>query len=157
MKREKHNYRTVWKTTFIVSSSKFARTNPIYHLLVLLKIDREVDARRRCIRALNVGWINMPQNYVQTLYFHNFTSSSSSRESWWVYNKILRFVMFCYVAYKLFVKSHACAWQRCSGCCCLTYSTTLKPGFHYPSWRPELTTRVDGRAVSTSRAMETGL
>ena len=27
----------------------------------------------------------------------------------------------------------------------------VKPGFHYPSWRPELTARVDGWRVSTSR------
>ena len=30
-------------------------------------------------------------------------------------------------------------------------STTLKPGFHYPSWRPELTARVDGWPVSIIR------
>ena len=40
---------------------------------------------------------------------------------------------------------------------------TLKPGFHYPSWRPELTARVDGWPVSITRqygpcwrVMETG-
>ena len=27
----------------------------------------------------------------------------------------------------------------------------VKPGFHYPSWRPKLTARVGGRPVSTSR------
>jgi len=27
----------------------------------------------------------------------------------------------------------------------------LKPGFHYPSWRPELTARVDGWPVSITR------
>ena len=27
----------------------------------------------------------------------------------------------------------------------------VKPGFHYPSWRPELTTRVDGWPVSITR------
>ena len=36
----------------------------------------------------------------------------------------------------------------------------LKPGFHYPSWRPELTARVDGWPVSINgpcwRVMETG-
>ena len=39
----------------------------------------------------------------------------------------------------------------------------IKPGFHYPSWRPELTARVDGRPVSITRqhgpcwrVMETG-
>jgi len=37
--------------------------------VVLLKIDLEVDARRGCIRVLNVGWINMAQNYVESLYF----------------------------------------------------------------------------------------
>jgi len=29
--------------------------------------------------------------------------------------------------------------------------TQLKPGFHYPSWRPELTARVDGWPVSITR------
>ena len=29
--------------------------------------------------------------------------------------------------------------------------TVLKPGFHYPSWRPELTARVDGWPVSITR------
>jgi len=28
---------------------------------------------------------------------------------------------------------------------------SLKPGFHYPSWRPELTARVDGWPVSITR------
>ena len=28
---------------------------------------------------------------------------------------------------------------------------TFKPGFHYPSWRPELTARVDGWPVSITR------
>jgi len=30
----------------------------------------------------------------------------------------------------------------------------LKPGFHYPSWRPELTARVDGWPVSITRQHE---
>ena len=29
--------------------------------------------------------------------------------------------------------------------------STIKPGFHYPSWRPELTARVDGWPVSITR------
>jgi len=49
---QRKTIRTVWKTTFIVSNSKFARTKPIYHFagllivissVVLLKIDLEVD------------------------------------------------------------------------------------------------------------------
>jgi len=35
-------------------------------------------------------------------------------------------------------------------CYCLMWSR-LKPGFHYPSWRPELTARVDGWPVSITR------
>ena len=42
-------------------------------------------------------------------------------------------------------------------------SARVKPGFHYPSWRPELTARVDGWPVSITRqhrpcwrVMETG-
>jgi len=31
---------------------------------------------------------------------------------------------------------------------------SLKPGFHYPSWRPELTARVDGWPVSITRQHE---
>jgi len=29
----------------------------------------------------------------------------------------------------------------------------LKPGFHYPSWRPELTARIDGWPVSITRQL----
>ena len=29
----------------------------------------------------------------------------------------------------------------------------LEPGFHYPSWRPELTARVDGWPVSITRQL----
>jgi len=32
-----------------------------------------------------------------------------------------------------------------------TFTITIKPGFHYPSWRPELTARVDGWPVSITR------
>ena len=32
----------------------------------------------------------------------------------------------------------------------------LKSGFHYPSWRPKLTARVDGRPVSSTRQVNTG-
>ena len=32
-----------------------------------------------------------------------------------------------------------------------TMLETVKPGFHYPSWRPELTARVDGWPVSITR------
>ena len=32
-----------------------------------------------------------------------------------------------------------------------TVKQWLKPGFHYPSWRPELTARVDGWPVSITR------
>jgi len=38
--------------------------------------------------------------------------------------------------------------------CCsqhLTLTAKVKPGFHYPSWRPELTARVDGRPVTITR------
>jgi len=35
-------------------------------------------------------------------------------------------------------------WKRHKG-------DELKPGFHYPSWRPELTARVDGWSVSITR------
>ena len=31
------------------------------------------------------------------------------------------------------------------------YMLIVKPGFHYPSWRPELTARVDGWPVSITR------
>ena len=31
----------------------------------------------------------------------------------------------------------------------------VKPGFHYPSWRPELTARVDGWPVPSTRLVET--
>jgi len=31
------------------------------------------------------------------------------------------------------------------------FSVSLKPGFHYPSWRPELTARVDGWPISITR------
>jgi len=33
----------------------------------------------------------------------------------------------------------------------MTSVTPVKPGFHYPSWRPELTARVDGWPVSIAR------
>ena len=33
----------------------------------------------------------------------------------------------------------------------LLLTLTLKPGFHYPSWRPELTALVDGWLVSITR------
>jgi len=29
--------------------------------------------------------------------------------------------------------------------------SAVKPGFHYPSWQPELTARVDGWPVSITR------
>ena len=37
--------------------------------VLLLKVDLKIDARHRCIRVLNVGWINTTQNNVQSLYF----------------------------------------------------------------------------------------
>ena len=33
----------------------------------------------------------------------------------------------------------------------VAFTSTVKPGFHYPSWRPELTARVDGWPVSVTR------
>jgi len=35
------------------------------------------------------------------------------------------------------------------------HAIQLKPGFHYPSWRPELTARVDGWPVSISLPVNT--
>jgi len=43
--------------------------------------------------------------------------------------------------------------RRHSRCRCIWHAT-LKPGFHYPSWRPELTTRVDWWPVSITRQHE---
>jgi len=45
-------------------------------------------------------------------------------------------------------------WEKneFSLCFCQTsLCQIVKPGFHYPSWRPELTARVDGRPVSITR------
>jgi len=36
------------------------------------------------------------------------------------------------------------------------FITRLKPGFHYPNWRPELPARVDGWLVSITHAELTG-
>ena len=52
--------------------------------------------------------------------------------------------------------------SRCYSFVCVCMCV-LKPGFHYPSWRSELTARVDGWPVSITRqhgpcwwVMETG-
>jgi len=66
--------------TFTVSNSEFALTKPIYYLLIINRYrskqcgsvenrPQSGRARRRCIRVLNVGWINVTQNNVQSLYF----------------------------------------------------------------------------------------
>jgi len=43
--------------------------------------------------AKRIGWINMPQIMFRAC-ISQFHVVSSSRENWWIYNKILRFVMF---------------------------------------------------------------
>ena len=48
---------------------------------------------------------------------------------------------------------YVCVWYvviTTDGNCILI---SLKPGFHYPSWRPELTARVDGWPVSITRRL----
>ena len=42
-------------------------------------------------------------------------------------------------------------WNRDLICICTILNLSLKPGFHYQSWRPELTARVDGWPVSITR------
>jgi len=56
------------------------------------------------------------------------------------------------------------SWQHCVSYVRLTSTSQLKPGFHYSSWRPELTARVDGWPVSitaingpSTRVVETWL
>jgi len=72
------------KTTFTVSNGKFAQTNPIYFAgawitIVIVWFFNSVENRPRSWRppslywlsstAKRIGWINMPQNYDQSLYF----------------------------------------------------------------------------------------
>ena len=47
------------------------------------------------------------------------------------------------------VKIILCLHCKCN--CVVDNVVTLKPGFHYPSWQPELTARVDGWPVSITR------